>query len=57
MVTSILQQITLGQAPSLVSLSVKQYHEMIAQGILHEGAAIELIDGLLGAQGSSGPRR
>jgi hypothetical protein len=43
---SILEQITLGQAPNLVPFSVEQYHHMIAQGILREGDSIELINGL-----------
>ena len=34
-------------APPLVPLTVAQYHEMIRAGIIAEGAATELIDGLL----------
>jgi Uma2 family endonuclease len=33
--------------PLLVPITVDQYHQMIARGILEEGAPIELIDGLL----------
>lgn len=44
---TILNQMLFGQAPSLVPLTVEQYHRMIAQGILREGDSIELIDGLL----------
>jgi len=44
---SILDQLTSGRAPAIVPLTVDQYHRMIAQGILREGDAIELIDGLL----------
>lgn len=44
---TLLDQLAAGQAPSLVPLNVEQYHRMIAEGILSEGAAIELIDGLL----------
>jgi Uma2 family endonuclease len=44
---NILEQIAAGQAPSVVPLSVEQYHQMISQGILREGDSIELIDGIL----------
>jgi hypothetical protein len=44
---SILDQIVAGTAPSIVPLSVDQYHQMIAGGILREGDSIELIDGIL----------
>lgn len=35
------------EAPMVVGLTVDQYHQMIARGILEEGAPIELLDGLL----------
>lgn len=44
---SILEQIVAGEAPGIVPLSVDQYHQMIANGILREGDSIELIDGVL----------
>jgi hypothetical protein len=44
---SILDRLRPGDAPMIVPLSAVQYHQMIAQGILREGEAIELIDGLL----------
>lgn len=44
---NILEQMVAGQAPSIVPLTVDQYHQMIAKGILREGDAIELIDGIL----------
>jgi Uma2 family endonuclease len=36
-----------GNLPPLVPITVEQYHQMIRAGIVHEGAPIELIDGLL----------
>src|SRR5262245_57943252 len=55
---SLLEQLVAGEAPPLVPLTVEQYHEMIVNRILPEGAPIELIDGLLvrkdrGAQGGN----
>jgi len=47
MVVPLLQELASGQAPTLVPLSVEQYHEMLRRGIIVEGAPIELIDGLL----------
>lgn len=44
---ALLQSVVEGTAPDLVPLSVEQYHRMIADGILPEGSAIELIDGYL----------
>jgi Uma2 family endonuclease len=44
---TILEQMVAGEAPSIVPLTVEQYHKMIAQEILHEGGSIELIDGIL----------
>jgi len=44
---SILEQMVAGQAPGIVPLTVDQYHQMIANGILREGDPIELIDGIL----------
>jgi Uma2 family endonuclease len=43
----ILEQMAIGKAPYSVPLTVDQYHEMIATGILREGDSIELIDGIL----------
>lgn len=43
----ILEQIVAGEGPSLVPLSVEQYHRMIETGVLPEGSPIELIDGFL----------
>ncbi|TXT35473.1 MAG: hypothetical protein FD138_1339 [Planctomycetota bacterium] len=36
-----------GNLPPLVAITVDQYHQMIRAGIIREGDAIELIDGLL----------
>lgn len=44
---TIIEQMAAGQAPKIVPLSVEQYHGMLANGILREGDAIELIDGVL----------
>jgi Uma2 family endonuclease len=44
---NILEQIVAGEGPSVVPLSVEQYHKMISNGILREGDSIELIDGIL----------
>lgn len=44
---SILEQLAARQPPMIVPLSVEQYHGMLAKGILREGEAIELIDGML----------
>jgi len=38
---------SVGNSPPLVRLTVDQYHEMIAKGILHDGDPIELIDGIM----------
>jgi Uma2 family endonuclease len=43
----LLEQVVAGRTPSLVTLTVEQYHQMIARGILREGDPSELIDGLL----------
>jgi Uma2 family endonuclease len=62
---TLLEQMITGEAPKFVPLTVGQYHEMIAQGILREGEPIELIDGILvrkdradrgGSPMSHGPR-
>jgi Uma2 family endonuclease len=44
---NIFDQIVSGEGPSVVPLSVEQYHQMIASGILREGDSIELVDGVL----------
>jgi hypothetical protein len=44
---TILEQMLAGRAPAFVPLTVEQYHQMIAGGILREGEPIELIDGIL----------
>ena len=44
---ALIEQIANGEAPSLVPLSVAQYHVMLEKGILREGDAIELVQGLL----------
>src|SRR5439155_7534462 len=65
MAETLLEQIAVGEAPPIVPINVEQYHQMIRQGILPDGAPVELIDGLLvwkdrSAQGSDprshGPR-
>ena len=43
----LLEQVVAGRTPSLLTLTVEQYHQMIARGILREGDASELIDGIL----------
>ncbi len=43
----ILEQIIAGNDAGLAPLTVEQYHQMIANGILGEGSQIELLDGLL----------
>ena len=47
MTAALLQSVFDGSAPELVPIKVDQYHRMITDGILPEGAAIELIDGFL----------
>jgi Uma2 family endonuclease len=42
-----LAQVIAGRAPPLQPLTIKQVEQMMAHGILMEGAPIELIDGLL----------
>ena len=44
---ALIEQIASGEAPSLVPLSVEQYHVMLEKGILRDGDAIELVQGLL----------
>jgi Uma2 family endonuclease len=43
----VLGEVVAGRAPDVLPLSVDQYHQMIKQGILREGHASELIDGIL----------
>jgi hypothetical protein len=47
MAVTLLEQIAVGEAPSLVPINVEQYHEMIRVDMLPEGAPVELIGGLL----------
>lgn len=54
MSTELLQQIAADLGPHLVPLTVEQYHRMIEAQILHDGAPIELIDGLLVHKDRSG---
>jgi Uma2 family endonuclease len=49
----LLEEITAGDGPALMPLTVDQYHDMIRTGILHEGTPIELIDGILIAKDRS----
>jgi Uma2 family endonuclease len=44
---SVLQHPVAESSPRIVPLTVDQYHEMIAKGILNDGDSIELIDGVL----------
>jgi len=43
----VLEEVLAGRAPGVLSLTVDQYHRMIELGILREGEATELIDGIL----------
>ena len=43
----VIDELTRGSTIPFAPISVQQYHAMIAAGILHEGAPIELIDGLM----------
>lgn len=47
MASTLLEQVVAGQAPGLLPLTVDQYYRMIRLGILREGEATELIDGML----------
>lgn len=47
MSSALIEQVASGEAPSLVSLTVDQYHVMLENGILHDGDPIELVEGLL----------
>ncbi len=47
MIATIIKEMTTGEAPPFVPITVYQYHHMIATGILNEGDQIELIDGIL----------
>lgn len=47
MSVSLLEQVVTGEAPGLMPLTVDQYHQMIAQGILTDGEPVELVDGYL----------
>jgi Uma2 family endonuclease len=44
---SLIEQVIAGAAPSLVPLTVEQFHRMVETGILREGEPIELVEGLL----------
>lgn len=56
MSAALLQSIVDGTAPEIVPLTVDQYHRMIADGILPDGAAIELIEGMLVRKEHGTPR-
>ena len=45
--SALIEQVAAGLAPSLVPLSVEQYHVMLEKGILRDGDPIELLQGLL----------
>jgi len=45
--SGLVDQIVSGEAPSLVPLTVQQYHTMLERGILRDGDPIELVEGLL----------
>jgi len=45
--STLVEQMAAGETPPAVSFNVQQYHAMIQKGILHEGAPVELIDGVL----------
>ena len=47
MTTELFDEIVAGRAPSLVPLTVEQFHEMITAGIVPEGSPIELIEGFM----------
>ncbi len=47
MSTTLFDEVRSGTAPSLVPITVEQFHLMIHNGIVLEGAPIELIDGLM----------
>lgn len=44
---ALLEEVVAGRAPSVLPITVDQYHQMIGLGILREGAPVELIDGVL----------
>ena len=43
----VIDELTRGSTVAFAPISVQQYHAMISAGILHEGAPVELIDGLM----------
>lgn len=47
MSTTLFDELQSGTAPPLVPITVEQFHLMIHNGIIPEGAPIELIDGLM----------
>jgi Uma2 family endonuclease len=47
MTTELLEDVAAGRAPSLVPLTVEQFHEMIKAGIVPDGSPIELIEGFM----------
>lgn len=47
MTTTLIDEISRGITPVFAPLTVQQFHQMISDGILLEGAPIELIDGIL----------
>lgn len=47
MASGLIEQIAAGEAPSLLPLTVEQYHHMLEDGFLADGDPIELVEGLL----------
>ncbi len=47
MSAAVIDELAKGSTAVFAPITVQQYHAMISTGILHEGAPIELIDGLL----------
>jgi hypothetical protein len=47
MSAAVIDELAKGSTAVFAPITVQQYHAMISAGILHEGAPIELIDGLL----------
>ena len=53
MSVSLFDQVVAGKTPSLLPLTVEQFHRMIEAGILRDGEPVELIDGVLVRKDSS----
>lgn len=45
--TGVLEEMVAGSAPGIVRLTVDQFHRMVELGILSEGDAVELIEGVM----------